>query len=131
MKSLNLTRINTTIYNTFLCIVLPLVATAVLAEYMPAFVNNFSLTWLFSLEALQGLVIFMCYAVPVTYFLSKAYEISTSGNDKTRGNAVLGFRLLCIDITTCFNWFSHVCQAKLFYPDGVYSGYCFYLFPFT
>ena len=96
MKTLSLTRVNIKTYNTFLCVVLPLVAAAVLAEHIPAFLNNFSIKWLFSFEALHGIAIFMCYAAPVTYFLTKAYEISTSGNDKTRTNTILEFIACCV-----------------------------------
>lgn len=96
MKNLSFARVNTKTYNTFMCIVLPLVAIAVLAENIPAFLNNFSIRWLFSLEFLQGMAIFMCYAVPVTYFLAKAYEIIISGDDKSRVNTILGFIACCI-----------------------------------
>jgi hypothetical protein len=96
MQGISFSRINTRTYNTFLCIVFPLVAIAVLAENIPAFLNNFSLKWLFSLESLQGIIIFMCYAVPITYFLAKAYEMVISGEDKSRANTILGFVACCV-----------------------------------
>ena len=96
MKNLSFARVNINVYNTFLCIVLPLVAIAVVAENIPAFLINFSLKWLFSLEFLQGMAIFMSYAVPVTYVLAKAYEISTSGEEKSRTNTILGFIACCV-----------------------------------
>ena len=96
MKNLSFARVNTKTYNTFLSIVFPLVAIAVLAEHIPAFLNNFSVKWVFSLEFLQGIAIFMCYAVPITYFLAKAYELSTSGDDTTRTNTILGFIACCV-----------------------------------
>lgn len=96
MKNLSFARVNVKTYNTFLCIVFPLVAIAVLAENIPAFLNNFSLKWLFSLESLQGIAIFMCYAVPLTYFLAKAYEMVISGDDKSRVNTIFGFIACCV-----------------------------------
>ena len=95
MKNLSFARVNVKTFNTFLCIILPLIATALLYRYIPLLVN-FKLDWLFSLEFLKLTVIIMIYTTPVTYFLSKAYDILISGDDKSRANTVLGLIACCL-----------------------------------
>lgn len=95
MKTLSFTRVDIKTYNIFLCTILPLVTIALLYPYISLFLN-FKTDWLFTFEFLKLIVIIMCYSVPVTYFLSKAYEFSTSGYDKTPANSILGFIACCV-----------------------------------
>lgn len=95
MKILSFARVNTKTYNAFLCIILPLVTVALLYPYISLFLN-FKIDWIFSLEFLKLIIIIMCYAAPVTYFLAKAYEIVASGEDKSRANIILGFTASCV-----------------------------------
>ncbi len=95
MKNLSFARVNTKTYNTFLCVILPLVTVALLYPYISLFLN-FKAGWFFSLEFLKLIVIIMCYAVPVTYFLAKAYEMVISSDDKSRANIILGFIACCV-----------------------------------
>jgi|GEM_PF-2394587 len=95
MKNLSFARVNVKTFNTFLCIILPLVATALLYRYIPL-LANFKMAWLFSLEFLKLMVIIMIYTAPVTYFLSKAYDVLISGDDESRANTVLGLIACCL-----------------------------------
>lgn len=95
MKTLSFARVNIKTFNTFLCIILPLVGVALLYKYVPLLVN-FKMGWLFSLEFLKLIVITMIYTTPVTYFLSKAYEILISSDDKSRANTILGLIACCL-----------------------------------
>jgi hypothetical protein len=95
MKTLSLARVNVKTFNTFLCIILPLVGVALLYKYIPLLVN-FKMGWLFSLEFLKLIVIILIYTTPVTYFLSKAYEILISSDDKSRANTILGLIACCL-----------------------------------
>ena len=95
MKNLSFARVNVKTFNTFLCIILPLVGIALLYKYIPLLVN-FKMDWLFSLEFLKLIVIILIYTTPVTYFLSKAYEILISSDDKSRANIIFGFIACCL-----------------------------------
>ena len=95
MKNLSFARVNIKTFNTFLCILLPLVATALLYRYIPLLLN-FKMDWLFSLEFLKLIVIILIYTTPVTYFLSKVYEILISSDDKSRANTILGLIACCL-----------------------------------
>ncbi len=95
MKTLSFARVNTKTFNTFLCIILPLVATALLYKYISLLVN-FKMEWLFSLEFLKLIAILLIYTAPVTYFLSKVYEILISSNDKSRANTIFGLIASCL-----------------------------------
>ncbi len=95
MKSLSFARVNVKTYNTFLCIILPLVAMVLLYKYIPL-LQNFKLGWLFTLEFLKLIAIILIYTTPVTYFLSKAYEILISSDDKSRANTILGLIACCL-----------------------------------
>ena len=96
MKNLSFARVNIKTYNVCMCIVLPFIAIAVLADHIPALLSNFSLKWLLSLEFLQGIALLMCYAVPVSYVLCKVYEIAISDDDRSRTNSFLGFISCCV-----------------------------------
>ena len=95
MKNLSFARVNVKTYNTFLCIILPLVSVALLYKYIPLLVN-FKVDWLFSLEFLKLIVIILIYTTPTTYFLSKAYEILISSDDKSRANTIFGLIACCL-----------------------------------
>nr|WP_294796449.1 hypothetical protein [uncultured Mucilaginibacter sp.] len=95
MKNLSFARVNTKTYNTFLCIILPLVSVALLYKYIPLLLN-FKIDWIFTLEFLKLIVIILIYTTPVTYFLSKAYEILISSDDKSRANTIFGLIACCL-----------------------------------
>jgi len=95
MQGISFSRVNTKTYNTFLCIILPLVTVALLYKYIPLLVN-FKTDWLLSLEFLKLIMIIMIYTAPVTYFLSKAYEMLISGEDRSRANTILGLIACCL-----------------------------------
>ena len=95
MKTLSFARVNIKTFNTFLCIILPLVATALLYKYIPLLVN-FKLDWLFTLDFLKLIMIIMIYTAPVTYFLAKVYEILISGDDRSRADIIVGFIACCL-----------------------------------
>lgn len=95
MKTLSFDRVNIKTFHTFLCIILPLVATALLYKYIPLLVN-FKLDWLFTLDFLKLMMIITIYTAPVTYFLAKVYEILISGDDKSRADIIFGFIACCL-----------------------------------
>jgi hypothetical protein len=95
MKTLSFARVNIKTFNTFLCIILPLVGVALLYKYISLLVN-FKMDWLFSLEFLKLIVIILIYTTPVTYFLAKAYEILISSDDKSRANIIFGLIACCL-----------------------------------
>ncbi|MFD0751534.1 hypothetical protein ACFQZS_15385 [Mucilaginibacter calamicampi] len=95
MQGISFSRINIKTYNAILCVVLPLVLLILLAEYIPALMNKFNVKWIFSLDFLRFILVISCYTLPLTYFLSKGYELADF-NKATWGSTVLGFIICCV-----------------------------------
>ena len=128
MKNLSFTRVHIKTYNTFLFIILPLVTTALLYPYVSSFVS-FKAEWLFTLDFLKLIVIIMCYSIPVTYFLTKAYEISASGDDKSRANTILGFIACCVLVLPlAFIGLILFARLSFFFPVAITSAIIFAYF---
>ncbi len=94
MQGITFSHINTKTFNIVLCIILPLVLLACLSGYTTS-LDKFDVKWLLSSEFLRMLFVLMCYTIPLTYFLSKVYEL-TAGNT---GSSVFAFIASCVLIS--------------------------------
>jgi len=90
MQGISFSRINTKTYNTILCVLTPLIILICVSPYL-ATLNKLNAAWIFSLEIVKFIVIIACYTLPLTYFLSKIYELVDFNNNASRINVILGF----------------------------------------
>ncbi len=93
MQGITFSRINTKTFNIVLCVILPVVVLACLSGYTST-LNKFDARWLLSADFVRMLFVLMCYAIPLTYFLSKVYEL-TAGNGNS-GSSVYAFIAACV-----------------------------------
>ncbi|PJJ79902.1 hypothetical protein [Mucilaginibacter auburnensis] len=93
MQGITFSLINTKIFNIVLCVILPLVVLACLSAYTST-LNKFDAKWLLSADFLKMIVVLMCYAIPLTYFLSKVYELTAGSEDS--GSSVFAFIAACV-----------------------------------